>query len=73
MVTVVRKDGPMICPSPDMIEAGASVLSERFGVVGAGPAAEEIAEEVFRAMMTKAGDSDQNQTDDPTTHSDEIG
>ena len=42
--------------TPEMIEAGASVLANDWGVIGA-HAASELAEVIFRAMMTAAPSS----------------
>ncbi|WP_213272161.1 hypothetical protein [Hyphomonas sp.] len=40
-----------------MILAGADVLAEQWGVIGSGPAAEELAEAVFKAMLEKSIES----------------
>ena len=42
--------------TPEMVEAGVSVLAEDWGVIGA-HAASELAEIVFRAMMAAAPDN----------------
>lgn len=42
--------------TPEMIEAGVSVLADDWGVIGA-HAASDLAEMVFRAMMAAAADS----------------
>lgn len=44
-------------PTQLMIEVRAWILDDDFGVVGSGPAAQEIAEEVSNAMMLARGES----------------
>ncbi len=43
--------------SPAMIDAGARVLCEQYGIVG-DSLAEELAEEIFRVMLAKSRESE---------------